>query len=35
MAEALGVDPPARLIEQAPPEEMLPLKDDEEESGSR
>ena len=34
MAEALGFDPPARLIEQAPPEEMLPLKDDEEENGS-
>jgi len=34
MAEALGFDPPARLIEQAPPEEMLPLKDDEDESGS-
>ena len=33
MAEALGFDPPARLIEQAPPEEMLPLKDDEDESG--
>jgi len=30
MAEALGFDPPARLIEQAPPEEMLPLQDDEE-----
>ena len=33
MAEALGFDPPARLIEQTPPEEMLPLQDDEEESG--
>ena len=33
MAEALGFDPPARLIEQSPPEEMLPLQDDEEESG--
>jgi segregation and condensation protein B len=32
MAEALGFDPPARLIEQNPPEEMLPLQDDEEES---
>jgi hypothetical protein len=29
MAEALGFDPPARLIEQNPPEEMLPLQDDE------
>jgi len=33
MAEALGFDPPARLIEQAPPEEMLPLQDDDVESG--
>ena len=33
MAEALGFDPPARLIEQTPPEEMLPLQDDEAESG--
>ena len=33
MAEALGFDPPARLIEQTPSEEMLPLQDDEEESG--
>jgi segregation and condensation protein B len=31
MAEALGFDPPARLIEQTPPDEMLPLQDDEEE----
>src|SRR5512138_1120437 len=29
MADALGFDPPARLIEQSPPEEMLPLQDDE------
>ena len=29
MAEALGFDPPARLIEQAPPEEMLPLEEPE------
>src|SRR3954470_310769 len=29
MAEALGFDPPARLIEQTPSEEMLPLRDDE------
>src|SRR5438105_4521741 len=29
MAEALGFDPPARLIEQAPSDEMLPLQDDE------
>jgi segregation and condensation protein B len=33
MAEALGFDPPARLIEQAPAEEMLPLEEDGEESG--
>src|SRR5437773_5787473 len=33
MAEALGFDPPARLIEQTPAEEMLPLVDDEQESG--
>jgi len=32
MADALGFDPPARLIEQAPLEEMLPL--DEPEEGS-
>jgi segregation and condensation protein B len=32
MAEALGFDPPARLIEQAPAEEMLPLRDDEEDA---
>jgi len=32
MAEALGFDPPARLIEQTPAEEMLPL-DEPEESG--
>jgi len=29
MADALGFDPPARLIEQTPPEEMLPLGEDE------
>jgi segregation and condensation protein B len=29
MAEALGFDPPARLIEQAPAEEMLPLEEPE------
>src|SRR5712691_717179 len=29
MAEALGFDPPARLIEQAPSEEMLPLEEPE------
>ena len=28
MAEALGFDPPAGLIEQTPREEMLPLEDD-------
>jgi segregation and condensation protein B len=33
MAEALGFDPPARLIEQTPPEEMLPLQEDDEEGG--
>ena len=27
MAEALGFDPPARLTEQTPPEEMLPLEE--------
>jgi segregation and condensation protein B len=26
MAEALGFEPPARLVEQSPPEEMLPLE---------
>jgi segregation and condensation protein B len=35
MAEALGFDPPARLIEQTPAEEMLPLEEDDEESGTR
>jgi segregation and condensation protein B len=30
MAEALGFDPPARLVEQMPPEEMLPLEEAEE-----
>jgi len=30
MAEALGFDPPARLIEQTPAEEMLPLEEPEE-----
>jgi len=34
MAEALGFDPPARLVEQTPPEEMLPLEEAEEESNS-
>ncbi len=33
MAEALGFDPPARLIEQMPADEMLPLQEDAEESG--
>ena len=33
MAEALGFDPPARLIEQTPREEMLPLDEDEQDSG--
>ena len=32
MAEALGFDPPARLIEQTPAEEMLPLEEGDEES---
>ncbi len=32
MADALGFDPPARLIEQTPPDEMLPLGEDENES---
>ena len=27
MAEALGFDPPARLFEQTPAEEMLPLEE--------
>jgi hypothetical protein len=27
MAEALGFDPPAGLVEQAPQEEVLPLED--------
>jgi segregation and condensation protein B len=34
MAEALGFDPPARLMEQTPPDEMLPLQEDEEASGT-
>ena len=33
MAEALGFDPPARLIEQTPADEMLPLEEESEESG--
>ena len=33
MAEALGFDPPARLIEQTPAEDMLPLEEESEESG--
>lgn len=34
MAEALGFDPPARLIEQTPAEEMLPLDDEDDARGS-
>ena len=30
MAEALGFDPPAGLVEQTPREEILPLEEDEE-----
>jgi hypothetical protein len=33
MAEALGFDPPARLMEVTPREEMLPLGDEDEERG--
>ena len=33
MAEALGFDPPAGLIEQTPMEEVLPLEEEPEESG--
>jgi segregation and condensation protein B len=33
MAEALGFDPPARLTEQTPAEEMLPLEEEDLESG--
>jgi len=33
MAEALGFDPPARLIEQTPAEDMLPLEEDGEDTG--
>ena len=33
MAEALGFDPPARLMEQTPPEDMLPLDEDDIGSG--
>jgi len=33
MAEALGFDPPARLIEQTPAEDMLPLEEESDESG--
>jgi segregation and condensation protein B len=33
MADALGFDPPARLIEQTPAEDMLPLQEESEESG--
>jgi segregation and condensation protein B len=32
MAEALGFDPPAGLAETSPPEEMLPIEEDESES---
>ena len=32
MAEALGFDPPAGLAEQSPPEEMLPIEEDDGES---
>ena len=32
MAEALGFDPPARLIEQAPAEEMLPLDEEQQDT---
>jgi hypothetical protein len=31
MAEALGFDPPAGLIEQSPKEEMLPVEAEQEE----
>jgi hypothetical protein len=27
MAEALGFDPPAGLVEQTPPEDVLPLEE--------
>jgi len=33
MAEALGFDPPARLIEQTPAEDVLPLEEEPEASG--
>jgi segregation and condensation protein B len=33
MAEALGFDPPAGLSERTPREEMLPLGEDDDESG--
>jgi hypothetical protein len=32
MAEALGFDPPAGLAETSPPEEMLPIEEDDGES---
>jgi segregation and condensation protein B len=35
MAEALGFDPPAGLAETSPPEEMLPIEEDDSESASR
>jgi segregation and condensation protein B len=35
MAEALGFDPPAGLVEQTPREDVLPLVDDEEAAGDR
>jgi segregation and condensation protein B len=34
MAEALGFDPPARLVEQTPAEDMLPLQEEDGESGT-
>jgi segregation and condensation protein B len=35
MAEALGFDPPAGLVEQAPREDVLPLEEPEDDAGSR
>ena len=35
MAEALGFEPPALLVEQTPPEEMLPLDEPDESDGAR
>jgi len=34
MAEALGFDPPAGLTEQTPPDDVLPLEEDEPEGGA-